>query len=44
MRQFGYPEGLEYQERERRNDPGDEELFSWLPEDVRATCLTRSGT
>jgi hypothetical protein len=40
IRQFGYPEGLEYQDRERRNDPDDEELVSWLPEDVRLECLT----
>jgi hypothetical protein len=40
IQQFGYPEGLEYHEKERRNDPGDEELVSWLPEDVRMECLT----
>lgn len=40
IQQFGYPEGLEYHEKERRNDPGDEELVSWLPENVRMECLT----
>jgi hypothetical protein len=39
IQQFGHPEGLEYQEKERREDPGDEELVSWLPEDVRMECL-----
>jgi hypothetical protein len=39
IRQFGYPEGLEYQDKERRSDPDDEELVSWLPEDVRRECL-----
>ena len=39
IRQFGYPNGLEYDARERRKDAGDEELVGWLPEDVRAECL-----
>jgi hypothetical protein len=39
IKQFGYPEGIEYEEKERRSDPGDEELTSWLPEDVRSACL-----
>lgn len=39
IRQFGYPDGLEYQDKEKRGDPGDEELVSWLPEDVRMECL-----
>jgi hypothetical protein len=39
IQQFGYPNGLEYDARERRKVPGDEELVGWLPEDVRAECL-----
>jgi len=39
VQQFGYPNGLEYDIRERRKDSGDEELFGWLPEDVRVECL-----
>lgn len=39
IQHFGYPEGIEYQEKERRNDPCDEDLVSWLPEDVRGECL-----
>lgn len=39
IRLFGYPEGLEYDVRERRKDTGDEELIGWLPEEVRAECL-----
>jgi hypothetical protein len=37
---FGYPKGLEYDARERRKDASDEELTGWLPEDVRAECLS----
>lgn len=37
--QFGYPEGLEYQPKERRIDVGDEALVAWLPEDVRGDVL-----
>lgn len=37
--QFGYPEGLEYQPKERRIDAGDEALAAWLPEDVRGDVL-----
>ncbi len=40
IEQFGYPGGLDYLEKERRNDPDDEELVSWLPEDVHMECLT----
>jgi hypothetical protein len=39
IRQFGYPNGLEYDVRERRKDSDDEALFGWLPEDVRVECL-----
>lgn len=39
IRQFGYPNGLEYDARERRKAAGDEELIGWLPEDVRMECL-----
>jgi len=39
IQQFGYPSGLEYHTKERRNDPGDEELVDWLPEDVRKECM-----
>ena len=39
IRQFGSPEGLAYQDKERRSDPDDDELVSWLPEDVRRECL-----
>ena len=39
IRQFGYPDGLEYQAKEQRSDPNDEELLSWLPEDVRTEAL-----
>jgi Protein of unknown function C-terminus (DUF2399) len=39
IRQFGYPDGLEYQAKEQRSDPNDEELVSWLPEDVRIEVL-----
>jgi len=39
IRQFGYPNGLEYGARERRKDASDEELVGWLPEDVRVECL-----
>lgn len=37
--QFGYPEGLEYQPKERRSDASDEALAAWLPEDVRVDAL-----
>jgi hypothetical protein len=37
--QFGYPEGLEYQPKERRSDASDEALAAWLPEDVRGDVL-----
>lgn len=37
--QFGYPEGLEYQPRERRSDASDEALVAWLPEDVHRDVL-----
>jgi len=37
--QFGYPEGLEYQPKERRIDASDEALAAWLPEDVRGDVL-----
>ena len=40
IRQFGYPNGLEYDARERKKDPDDEELVGWLPEDVRTECQT----
>lgn len=40
VQQFGYPGGLEYDRKERRNASGDKELVSWLPEDVRMECLT----
>jgi hypothetical protein len=39
VQQFGYPEGLEYQPRERRSDASDEALVAWLPEDVRRDVL-----
>jgi hypothetical protein len=39
IRQFGYPDGLEYQAKEQRSDPSDEALVSWLPEDVRTETL-----
>lgn len=39
VQQFGYPEGLEYQPKERRSDPSDEALAAWLPEDVRIDVL-----
>lgn len=39
IQQFGYPDGLEYDAKERRKDAGDEELVGWLPEDVRVECL-----
>lgn len=39
VQQFGYPEGLEYQPKERRSDASDEALAAWLPEDVRGEVL-----
>jgi len=39
VQQFGYPEGLEYQPKERRRDASDEALAAWLPEDVRVDVL-----
>lgn len=39
VQQFGYPEGLEYQPKERRSDTSDESLAAWLPEDVRVDVL-----
>jgi hypothetical protein len=39
VRQFGYPEGLEYQEKERRSDNSDEALAAWLPKEVRVDVL-----
>lgn len=39
VQQFGYPHGLEYQPKERRNDASDETLAAWLPEDVRVDAL-----
>jgi len=39
VQQFGYPEGLEYQPKERRSDASDEALAAWLPEDVRVDVL-----
>jgi hypothetical protein len=39
VQQFGYPEGLEYQPKERRSDVSDEALAAWLPEDVRVDVL-----
>ena len=39
VQQFGYPEGLEYQLKERRSDAGDDDLAAWLPEDVRRDVL-----
>ena len=39
VQQFGYPEGLEYQPKERRSDASDEALAAWLPEDVRIDVL-----
>ncbi len=39
VRQFGYPEGLEYQEKERRSDTSDEALAAWLPKEVRVDVL-----
>ncbi len=39
VQQFGYPEGLEYQPKERRSDVSDEALAAWLPEDVRIDVL-----
>jgi hypothetical protein len=45
IRQFGYPDGLEYQAKEQGGHPGDEELVAWLPEDVRreASQIIQSG-
>jgi hypothetical protein len=39
IRHFGYPDGLEYREKEQRNDPGDGELISWLPKNIQMECL-----
>jgi|SRR5436305_1689304 len=39
VQQFGYPEGFEYQPKERRRDASDEALSAWLPEDVRGDVL-----
>ena len=37
--QFGYPDGFEYQPKERRSDASDEALVAWLPQDVRSDVL-----
>jgi hypothetical protein len=39
VRQFGYPDGLEYRGKEQRNDPADEELVSWLPQQIQPESL-----
>jgi len=39
VQRFGYPNGLEYQSKERRTVSTDKELVKWLPEDVRAEVL-----
>lgn len=36
---FGYPEGMEYRTEEKRRDPQDETLVTWLPETIRAKVL-----
>lgn len=40
VRQFGYPNGIAYQEKEQRCDTNDEALLAWLPEDVQMEVRT----
>ncbi len=39
IRRFGYPNGMEYKENERRSESGDETLVAWLPNNIRVNIL-----
>jgi len=39
VRRFGYPDGMEYKEDERRSESRDEALVAWLPDDIRLNIL-----
>jgi hypothetical protein len=39
VRRFGHPEGMEYDDSEKRSTPSDEVLLSWLPDNVRSEIL-----
>ena len=40
VRHFGYPDGMEYREDEKRSESSDEALVAWLPDDIRPNILT----
>lgn len=39
LKQLGYPGGIEYMAKEQRNDPNDESLISWLPNEIHQEVL-----
>ncbi len=39
VRSFGYPDGMEYKEDEKRSESSDEALVAWLPDDIRVNIL-----
>ncbi len=39
VQQLGYPDGVKYLAKEKRSDPGDELLVSWLPDEIHQNVL-----